>query len=127
LTARLANTELELVQRVNATLGTGHVYGPYTKAGRTTRKKPQWVYTTSGFEEMQAILGILWPWLSSRRRLTAMGLLENYLTFFCGCGHRRDKKHWRKHCPKCFKPGPKPGSKRAKAMMPVESFPLVVG
>jgi hypothetical protein len=124
LTARLANTELELVERVHRTLGTGHIYGPYTKGGRTPRKKPQWVYTTSGFEEMQAILAILWPWLSSRRRLTAMALLENHLTFFYGCGHRRDRARWRKHCPRCFKPGPKPGMKRTKPLHIEGQVPL---
>ncbi|MGH9891326.1 MAG: hypothetical protein ACREA0_04965 [bacterium] len=108
LTARLANTDLELVERVHSTIGTGHVYGPYTSAGRSYRKKPQYVFTTSGFEEMQAILAMLWPWLSSRRRLTAMALLDDYLNYYiCGC--ERDPSRWRKNCQKCFKPGPRTG------------------
>lgn len=108
ITSRVANTDPELIARFSGTVATGHVYGPYD---RGPGRKQQQVFAAAGFERVQATLAMLWPWLSSRRRIRAMQLLADHLTYFYGCGHRRDPRQWRKHCPLCFKPGPKPGSK----------------
>jgi len=63
--ARLAMTDEDVVRRFAATLELlgGRVHGPY----RGTNK-PYWVWQLSGFERVQALYAMLWPWLGNRRR-----------------------------------------------------------
>jgi hypothetical protein len=112
LQTRITHTDRDLLDRFISTIGIGHIYGPYTPHRTSAGKALQYVFSTSGFESMQAILAMLWPWIGSRRRVTAMSLLETYLHLYA-CGHPREGP-WRKYCPLCFKPGPKPGFRRSK-------------
>lgn len=112
LQTRITHTDLELLERFATTIGIGHVYGPYAPHGTSGGKRPHYVFSISGFEGMQAILAMLWPWLSSRRRLTAISILQDYLGFY-RCGHARSGR-WRKYCPECFQPGPRPRSDRRR-------------
>jgi hypothetical protein len=107
LTARITHTDLELLERFLDVVEVGKIYGPYEPHPTSHGKKPIYVYAASGFERFQALFAFLWTNLGSAKRLRAMDLLHDHLTYW-KCGHRRGPT-WKMHCPKCFKPGPKPG------------------
>lgn len=52
-----------------AVLGLGGVYGPYGKYD-------DYLFTSRNFEEVQAIVAMLWPWLSSVKRAQASAALK---------------------------------------------------
>jgi hypothetical protein len=54
-------------------VGTGKVYGPYARTG----VKDQYQYDVHSFEKVQAIIAMLWPWLSDRRREQARAVLTS--------------------------------------------------
>lgn len=67
----LVNTDLEDLERFHRAVGgVGKVYGPYSYKDRPTHK-PQWQWVCQRFETAQAVLAMLWPGLSTRRRETA--------------------------------------------------------
>jgi hypothetical protein len=113
LNARITHTDPVLLDQFRSTVTIGKIYGPYAPHKTSFGKKPQYVFTVSGFERVQALLAMLWPNLGSAKRTKAMSLLDHHLTYW-KCGHRRGPT-WKMHCPICFKPGPKPGSRQAKA------------
>lgn len=113
LNARINNTDIELLEQFRKAVGFGKVYGPYQPHRTSFGRKEQYVYTVSGFERVQALLGLLWSNIGTAKRVKALDLLEDHLTFW-KCGHRRGPT-WKMHCPQCFKPGPKPGLKKRRA------------
>lgn len=61
---------LQVLQRFQRAVGgLGHVLGPYTtKLGH----KPVYRWNTQGFETVQAIIAMLWPYLSEPKRAQAV-------------------------------------------------------
>jgi hypothetical protein len=116
MTGRITHTDVQLLERFKSTVGFGKIYGPYAPHRTSFGKKPVYVYSTTGFERVQALLAVLWPNLGSAKRTKAISLLKSHLTFW-RCGHRRGRR-WQRHCPICFKPGPKPGFRQAKSSDP---------
>lgn len=55
--------------------GIGYVRGPFKVKGR---RKPKWRYFASGFEAVQAVLAMLWPWLGPVKRQQARNALFAY-------------------------------------------------
>ena len=53
------------------------VNGPYgnTKADAKKPAQPQWTWAISGFEDVQALLAMLWPWLGTPKRKQATKIL----------------------------------------------------
>lgn len=51
-----------------AVRGLGSINGPYIHKSMGSNNKPRWQYRVSGFERVQAIVAMLWPWLSSVKR-----------------------------------------------------------
>jgi hypothetical protein len=49
----------------SAVMGLGKVYGPYPRGGNS---KPQFRFMTGKFEHSQAIMAMLWNWLSPVKR-----------------------------------------------------------
>lgn len=113
LNARITHTDAALLRQFQSAVRFGKIYGPYKPHRTSMGKKSQYVYTVSGFERVQALLATLWINLGSAKRIKAIFILQNHLSFW-RCGHRRGPK-WKMHCPQCFKPGPKPGSRRRTA------------
>lgn len=72
LATSIGSTDRDVLERFAQAVGFGKVGGPYTTAGY----KPVYQWTAYGFEKMQAILAMLWPWLCSRRRERAIELLK---------------------------------------------------
>lgn len=76
LTLRLATTDEDVLVHFKDILGLGRIYGPFMPKGG---KKPAWVWNTTSFEEAQAVIGMLWSFLGSRRRRSARTGLVSYL------------------------------------------------
>lgn len=54
----------------------GRTYGPYERHSSDGRAwQPQYVWQTSGFEDTQAFIAMVWPWLGERRRARAREVL----------------------------------------------------
>jgi len=68
---QLSMTDEDTVRRFSGVLGVSLVRGPY----RYNTWKPQWVWSVGGFEKVQAVLVMLWPWLGARRRAKAIEVL----------------------------------------------------
>lgn len=50
-----------------AVSGLGYTYGPMFDAGDLTHR-PQWAFEAHGFEVVQAVFAMLWPWLGPVKR-----------------------------------------------------------
>lgn len=61
------NGNRSILVRVQKTLGFGRINGPYKRKGR----KPNYRFVVNGFEHVQAIAALLWPWLSTVKRKQA--------------------------------------------------------
>jgi hypothetical protein len=56
-------------------LGTVHgPYGPYTSS--TKNAKPHYVFRTSNYEHTQAVIALLWKYLSAVKRAQILGVLR---------------------------------------------------
>ena len=63
----LKNTDVELVERFDAIVDRGKVYGPYTNRMRDGYiRKPYWTWVALG-DAAHDVLDLLGPWLSQRR------------------------------------------------------------
>lgn len=60
--------------------GMGWIIGP-SSLRNPWSKEPQYVWGSSRFEHVQAVLAMLWPWLGSYRRATARTALRTALDF----------------------------------------------
>jgi hypothetical protein len=78
-------TTLERFREAVARLG--YVRGPYER--RSEQHQPRWVYTVARFEDIQAIMVMLWPFLSGPKRLDTVRALSAYAA-------RPDKRRKRK-------------------------------
>lgn len=107
LTARITNTDVDALGRFREIVGLGAIYGPYDPPPTTFGTKPHFVFAVSGFERVQALLGQLWFRLGAAKRAKAVEILTHHRTTYA-CGHIRGPELWHKHCPTCFRPGPKP-------------------
>lgn len=74
IVARLLSTDEDVVREFHNVIGLGSVYGPR----KTSGNKPAWEWTTTSFEDAQAVVTLLWPWLKSRRRQAAKAMLVRY-------------------------------------------------
>lgn len=76
----IAMTDLEPLQRFQAAVaGFGKIYGPYQRKrpGKNgVPNKPFYQYHLYNFEQVQAVVAMLWPWLGPRRRLQAKAVLD---------------------------------------------------
>lgn len=66
----------EVLDRFRAALGFGSVTGP-TKS----RKTLMWSYRVHGFEKVQAVFAMLWPWLGEIKRAQVVKVLRDALAF----------------------------------------------
>lgn len=61
----LSMTDRDVVERFWRVVGVGSVWGPITKQGD---RKPQWRWYVRHFEDVQALMERLLPYLHKRRR-----------------------------------------------------------
>lgn len=73
--ARLTITDEDVIRHFHSVISLGRIYGPHITAKGT---KPAWTWTTTTFEEAQAVIALLWGWLGARRKNTAKKALIQY-------------------------------------------------
>jgi hypothetical protein len=69
----------ESLERILAAIGFGQVAGPYSQGA--DRWNPVYLYTIGGFEKVQALIAMIWPWLTERKKKQAKSALlaaQNY-------------------------------------------------
>lgn len=77
--ARIAMTDADVVERVHAILSLGILrWKPAAKA----HHKAQRTWAVSGFEDVQAVMAALWPWLGTRRRARVREILSLARAYF---------------------------------------------
>jgi hypothetical protein len=101
-----------------AVLNLGFVYGPYQKKNRD---KPYYAFHSQGFEQTQAIMAMLWPFLSDIKRAQAKKAMITVTEYqewlsrnprktrlstipidkYCKKGHRKVQGKGRPWCPTC--------------------------
>lgn len=70
----LNSTDRDTVYRFAKIINVGHVrYDEY----ENPKWSPQWCWYASSFEDVQAIIIMLWPWLGNRRQARALKLLTD--------------------------------------------------
>jgi hypothetical protein len=72
---RISSTDRDIVARICAVMGFGTVD---VRSVRETHlgTKPQYRWTLSRFEQVQAVVAVCWPWLGARRRAQALTMLQ---------------------------------------------------
>ena len=76
-------TDLDVLQRFKDIIGFGKITGPYQRYGPDgSPYKTSWSWKADSFEEAQATIALLWPWLGKRRREKAKECLALF--------HKRD-------------------------------------
>lgn len=67
LKAGISQISREVLDRFHAAVqGVGTVYGPYQRKAKN--EKPVWVWQSHAFEDVQAVLAMIWPWLSPQKQ-----------------------------------------------------------
>ena len=76
IVARIAQNHRPPLERFRlAVLGRGRVTGPYQRRAGN----PFWVWTASSFEDTQAVIAALWPFLCEPKRFQAYRELSGWL------------------------------------------------
>lgn len=70
--ATVGMTDLDAIVRFRRSVGFGKITGPVEREGF----KPMWFWRVSSFENVQATVAMLWPWLGRRRRVAALHTLH---------------------------------------------------
>ena len=73
--ARLTTTDDDVLQKFKSIVGLGQIYGPFMP---NKGKKLAWTWSTTTFEEAQAVVALFWDWLGARRKLAASSMLQQY-------------------------------------------------
>lgn len=61
-------------------IGFGKVYGPFGPyANSLPNSQPHYKFDIYGFEQTQALIALLWPWLGPVKRQQAKQVLNEYL------------------------------------------------
>lgn len=96
--ASITQTNRELLDRFQSTVGLGKVYGPYqTHASDRYRRKPHYFFRAHGRERVQALLAMLWTWLGTAKRQQAVERLDWPTT----CRRGRPKNPGHAGCAEC--------------------------
>src|SRR3990167_9215425 len=85
-------TDLDVLQRFMTIAQMGRILGPYNRLSPTTGlpQKPSYQWLVCSFEEVQALVAMLWPWLGARRRGRAKECLLAFLAKESRTGKRRN-------------------------------------
>jgi hypothetical protein len=74
----LGQVHTAVLERFKKVVGFGApVNGPYTRKQKPHIKAaPMWTYSVSGFEDVQALVALLWTWLGPVKRAQAKSVLQ---------------------------------------------------
>lgn len=74
----ISNTYLPLLKKFQqVTGGLGHIYVLRPHSFKT-HWKPAWQFRTGKFEHAQAIMSLIWPWLSNQKKAQFIAAKTNY-------------------------------------------------
>lgn len=76
LTIQINQVEREPLERVQKLLGLGIIRGPYSK--KRPNQRDQYHFVVTGFIKVQAVLAVLWPYLSPVKQEQARAALKKY-------------------------------------------------
>ena len=71
----IAQVDKSVLTKFAKIVGFGKVYGPY-EHGNNPNRTPAYWYQAWNFEKTQAILAMLWPWLSDTKRKQGVRVLN---------------------------------------------------
>jgi len=71
-----AQVDREPLEQLLKIIGLGKIYGPYKR--ENPRARPLSYWTVCGYEKVQAVACMLWPWLSRRRKDQLKTALVSY-------------------------------------------------
>lgn len=70
--SQTAQIDRLVLDRLIAATGIGRINGPYVMRRKDHYKnKPQYFFSLNGFEEVQAFIAMIWPWLGQIKRSQA--------------------------------------------------------
>lgn len=72
--ARITQAEPSVLRRFQAAVGLGKVYGPYSGPGG----REYYAWQLQPFEGVQAVIGMLWNWVSEPKRRQMEEALRGY-------------------------------------------------
>jgi hypothetical protein len=76
---KIGMTDIYPLEEVKRITGLGNITGPYVRSG----KKPCYHYQMGGFENVQAFLVMIFPWLSPRRKHQVCNCLgREYIDYY---------------------------------------------
>ncbi len=64
----ISQNDKEVLERFQESVGLGKIYGPYPP-------RPDFEYRLNGLEKVQAVIAMLWPWLSGKKKEQAKKIL----------------------------------------------------
>ena len=73
--ATLVSTDKDVIEAFQSVIGWGTIY---EREPQKEGWKRQWRWHVSTFEEVQALVALLWPWLKSRRQSKCKEMLSRY-------------------------------------------------
>jgi hypothetical protein len=104
--ASAPQNDRDVLDRFRDATGLGKVYGPYAQrrirgGGRTSRFQ----YRLSGYERVQAMLAMLWPWLTAAKRAQGLHALARAreVAYQSVCCRGHPKPPGRSGCPACVR------------------------
>ena len=74
--ATLSMCDEGTVKRFHEVIGCGQFYGPWQNKGKGQNGAPYWRWSATSYENVQAALAMMWPWLSPRRRARGAEVLS---------------------------------------------------
>lgn len=72
IAVQISSTYQPALERFLKAVQIGHINGPYQRG----TFKPQWAYRVNSFRKCQAVIAMLWPFLSGEKRAQAAGALS---------------------------------------------------
>ena len=76
--SQVCQVELAVLERFKTAVGVGRIYGPYSRPNRQDHYR----FQTASFEDTQAMIALLWKWLSEPKRQQAKRVLLKVLAFY---------------------------------------------
>ena len=76
---QICQVDTEPLERFRLAVGVGSLFGPYQYKGN---RQPHYRFQTASFEDTQAVIAMLWRWLSRRRKDQAKRTLLTVLAHY---------------------------------------------
>lgn len=75
LSLQINMTDEDVLRKFHSVVSVGWISGPHARG----KHKPAWCWKVTSFQNVQAVIALLWNWMCARRRARATELLVWYL------------------------------------------------